>query len=179
LGAAGYEGKRIPVKVMISTSGSGQMQPLPMNELLQQQVAACGFDVSFEVVEWGLVLNAWRGGAPGKDSRGVDGLNISSPSIDIATMARYLLSGNGGPNGANWGHFKSEAYDKILARIETSSEPGELARGTTQAHELIVDEAPYLFVVHDLNPVMYSSKVKGFVQAQSWFQDYTKVWIEK
>jgi hypothetical protein len=26
---------------------------------------------------------------------------------------------------------------------------------------------------------MFSKKVKGFVQAQSWFQDYTKVWIEK
>lgn len=180
LAAAGYaEGKRIPVKVMISTSGSGQMQPLPMNELLQQQVAACGFDVTFEVVEWGLVLNAWRGGAPGKDSRGVDGLNISSPSIDIATMARYLLSGNGGPNGANWGHFKSEAYDRIINRIETSSDQAALASGTTQAHQLIVDEAPYLFVVHDLNPVMYSKKVKGFVQAQSWFQDYTTVYMEK
>ena len=179
LSSAGYADKRIPVKVMISTSGSGQMQPLPMNELLQNQVAACGFDVSFEVVEWGLVLNAWRNGAPSKESRGVDALNISSPSIDIATMARYLLSANGGPNGANWGHFKSEAYDRILNRIETSTEPSELARGTTQAHQLIVDEAPYLFVVHDRNPVMFSKKVKGFVQAQSWFQDYTKVWIEK
>lgn len=179
LAAAGYDGKRIPISVMISTSGSGQMQPLPMNELLQQQVKACGFDVSFEVVEWGLVLNAWRGGAPGRDSKGVDALNISSPSIDIATMARYLLSGNGGPNGANWGHFKSEAYDRVLSRIETTDDPGELSRGTTQAHQLIVDEAPYLFVVHDRNPVMFSKKVKGFVQAQSWFQDYTKITMEK
>ena len=179
LAEAGYADKKIPVKVMISTSGSGQMQPLPMNELLQQQVAACGFDVSFEVVEWGLVLNAWRGGAPGRDSRGVDALNISSPSIDIATMARYLLSANGGPNGANWGHFASEAYDRILNRIETSGVPSELDRGTTQAHQLIVDEAPYLFVVHDRNPVMFSAKVKGFVQAQSWFQDYTKVSMTK
>ncbi len=180
LAAAGYpEGKRIPIKVMISTSGSGQMQPLPMNKLLQQQVAACGFDVSFEVVECGLVLNAWRGSAPGRDSRGVDALNISSPSIDIATMARDLLSGNGGPNGANWAHFKSEACDRILNRIETTDDPAELARDTTQAHQLIVDEASYLFVVHDRNPVVFSKKVKGFVQAQSWFQDYTKVYMEK
>jgi len=48
-----------------------------------------------------------------------------------------------------------------------------------QAHQLIVDEAPYLFVVHDRNPVAYSKKVKGFVQAQSWFQDYTKIYMEK
>lgn len=180
LAAAGYpEGKRIPIKVMISTSGSGQMQPLVMNELLQQQLAGCGFDVNFDVVEWGLVLNAWRSGAPSKESHGVDGLNISSPSIDIATMARYLLSANGGPNGANWGHFKSEAYDRILQRIESNDNAAELARGTTQAHQLIVDEAPYLFVVHDLNPVAFSKKVKGFVQAQSWFQDYTGVYLEK
>ncbi|MBV8032044.1 MAG: ABC transporter substrate-binding protein [Betaproteobacteria bacterium] len=180
LDAAGFpEGKRIPIKVMISTSGSGQMQPLTMNELLQQQVAACGFDVTFDVVEWGLVLNAWRNGAPSRESRGVDALNISSPSIDIATMARYLLSANGGPNGANWGHFKSEAYDRILNRIELTTEQSEIARGTTQAHQLIVDEAPDLFVVHDLNPVMFSKKVKGFVQAQSWFQDYVKVYMEK
>jgi len=179
LAEAGYADKKIPVKVMISTSGSGQMQPLPMNELIQQQVSACGFEVSFEVVEWGLVLNAWRGGAPGRDSRGVDALNISSPSIDIATMARYLLSANGGPNGANWGHYRSEAYDRILNRIEMSSVASELDRGTTQAHQLIVDEAPYLFVVHDKNPVMFSPKVKGFVQAQSWFQDYTGVYMAK
>jgi hypothetical protein len=26
--------------------------------------------------------------------------------------------------------------------------------------------------------LMYSKRVKGFVQAQSWFQDYTKVWMD-
>ena len=74
---------------------------------------------------------------------------------------------------------RSRAYDRILNRIELSSVPSELDRGTTQAHQLIVDEAPFLFVMHDRNPVMYSPKVKGFVQAQSWFQDYTKVCMEK
>ena len=180
LAAAGYSAaKPVKMKAMISTSGSGQMQPLPMNELLQRQLATCGIEVTFEVVDWNVVLTAWRSGPLSKESRGVDALNISSPSMDIATMARYLLSGNGSPNGANWGHFKSEAYDRILARIEGSSDAEELKRGTTQAHQLIVDEAPYLFVVHDRNPVAYSKKVKGFVQAQSWFQDYTKIYMEK
>jgi ABC-type transport system substrate-binding protein len=180
LAAAGYgPSKPVKMKVMISTSGSGQMQPLPMNELLQRQLAACNVNVEFEVVDWTVVLTAWRSGPVSKESRGVDALNISSPSMDIATMARYLLSGNGSPNGANWGHFKSEAYDRILARVEASGDAEELKRGTMQAHQLIVDEAPYLFVVHDRNPVMYSKKVKGFVQAQSWFQDYTKIYMEK
>jgi peptide/nickel transport system substrate-binding protein len=45
-------------------------------------------------------------------------------------------------------------------------------------HEKFVDEAVWLFVVHDLNPRAMSSKVKGFVQAQHWIQDLTTVSIE-
>ena len=37
------------IKFAISTSGSGQMQPLPMNELVQENLNAVGFDVEFEV----------------------------------------------------------------------------------------------------------------------------------
>jgi peptide/nickel transport system substrate-binding protein len=32
-----------------------------------------------------------------------------------------------------------------------------------------------LFVTHDLNPRALSPKLKGFVQAQSWFQDMTPI----
>jgi peptide/nickel transport system substrate-binding protein len=179
LADAGYAGKKVPIKALISASGSGQMIPLPMNEYLQQQLNQCGFDVQLEVVEWNLVLTAWRTGPNSKDSRGADALNISSPSMDVATMARYLLSANGSPNGSNWGHFKSEAYDQIIARVEKSSDPEDMRRGVMAAHQIIVDEAPYLFVVHDLNPRAMSKAVRGFVQAQSWFQDLTTVSMQK
>jgi peptide/nickel transport system substrate-binding protein len=46
-----------------------------------------------------------------------------------------------------------------------------------QAHAL-VDDAPWLFVVHDLNPRALSPRVKGFRQAQSWYQDLTQVTVE-
>ncbi len=179
LGEAGHAGKPVKVRAMISASGSGQMLPLPMNELLQQQLAACGFEVTFEVVEWNLVLSAWRNGPTHKDSRGADALNISSPSMDVATMARYLLSANGSPNGANWGHFRSEAYDRIIGAVEKNPDPEALKKGVVAAHQIIVDEAPFLFVVHDLNPRAMSKNVKGFVQAQSWFQDLVKVSMDK
>ena len=47
-----------------------------------------------------------------------------------------------------------------------------------QAHALVVDEAAWLFVVHDLNPRAMSAKVKGFKPAQSWSQDFTQVTVE-
>jgi ABC-type transport system substrate-binding protein len=48
-----------------------------------------------------------------------------------------------------------------------------------QVHEIIVEDSPWVFIVHDLNPRALSPKVKGFVQAQSWFQDITPVWVGK
>jgi ABC-type transport system substrate-binding protein len=58
---AGYgPDKPVAAKVMISTSGSGQMLPLPMNEYLQQNLKECNFDISFEVVDWGTMLVAMR-----------------------------------------------------------------------------------------------------------------------
>ena len=42
---AGYDGKRIKTSVLISTSGSGQMLPLPMNEYVQENLRAVGIDL--------------------------------------------------------------------------------------------------------------------------------------
>ena len=39
------------------------------------------------------------------------------------------------------------------------------------------EEAALIFVAHDLNPRAMSPKVKGFAQAQSWFQDLTPVTV--
>ncbi len=53
LAEAGY-GPSHPLKLkfMISTSGSGQMYPLPMNEFVQQNFADVGVQLTFDVMEW-------------------------------------------------------------------------------------------------------------------------------
>jgi ABC-type transport system substrate-binding protein len=62
---------------------------------------------------------------------------------------------------------------------ETAFDPQDRDSLLARAHEIVVEEAPWVFIVHDLNPRAMSPKVKGFVQAQSWFQDMTPVWIAK
>ena len=47
--------------------------------------------------------------------------------------------------------------------------------GYQKAHERLVDNPPWLFIVHDLNPRAMSKKIKGFVSAQSWFLDLTLI----
>jgi peptide/nickel transport system substrate-binding protein len=180
LAEAGFgPNKPVKAKVMISTSGSGQMLPLPMNELLQQNLKECGFDISFEVVEWGTMLVALRNAPTAQQALGSDAMNISlPPSTDISQLALYFLSSNAAPKGRNWANWKNDEFDKLIDRIEKATDQAEILKDTQRAHAIIVDEAPWAFIVHDRNPRAMTKKVKGFTSAQSWFQDFTKVEME-
>jgi hypothetical protein len=46
------------------------------------------------------------------------------------------------------------------------------------AHERLVDDPPWLYIVHDLNPRALSKKVHGLVAAQSWFIDLTLISLQ-
>jgi ABC-type transport system substrate-binding protein len=169
----------VKAKVMISTSGSGQMLPLPMNEFLQQNLKERGFDISFEVAEWGTKLVALRNAPTAQQALGSDAVNVSvPPSTDISQIALYFLSTNAAPKGCNWANWKNEEFDKLIGRIENSSDKAKILKDTQRAHEIIVDEAPWAFIVHDRNPRAMTKKVKGFISTQSWFQDFTVVDME-
>ncbi|MFQ3623640.1 MAG: ABC transporter substrate-binding protein [Acetobacteraceae bacterium] len=180
LAEAGFgPGNPLRFKVMISTSGSGQMLPLPMNEFLQANLRqACGVEVSFEVVEWGVVLVAFRNEPNAPAQAGADALNISLYTSDPSALARFFHSANATPVGSNWTHWKDEAFDAALVALETSRDAEETARLIAKAHERVVDNPPWLFIVHDLNPRAMSRRVVGFTSAQSWFQDLVPVDIQ-
>ena len=73
---------------------------------------------------------------------------------------------------------RGKAFNKLIDRIEKSSDKAEILKDTQKAHEIIVNEAPWAFIVHDRNPRAMTKKVKGFISAQSWFQDFTNVDME-
>jgi hypothetical protein len=38
-----------------------------------------------------------------------------------------------------------------------------------------VDDALFLMITHDVNARAISPKVKGFIQAKNWFQDFSPI----
>ncbi len=174
---AGF-GPRNPLrtKVGISTSGSGQMQPLPMNEALQQMLKEIGIEVSFEVFDWNTLLTIWRDGWRAPSNRGIHAINISFTAIDPFTaLIRFLRSDLAPPAGNNWGGFADPDYDALIARILNEFDPAAQTRLVAELHAKVVEDALFLFVAHDLNPRAMSRRVQGFVQARSWFQDLTPI----
>ena len=53
-----------------------------------------------------------------------------------------------------------------------------IATAYQHAHERMVDDPPWLYIVHDLNPRAMSKRVHGFVPVQSWFVDLTQISLE-
>jgi peptide/nickel transport system substrate-binding protein len=75
----------------------------------------------------------------------------------------------------NWGHFSDQRVDDLLAKAQESFDPAERDRALAAAHGLIVDEALWVWIVHDLNPRAMAATVKGFQLAQSSAQDFTSI----
>jgi ABC-type transport system substrate-binding protein len=177
LAEAGYTAQKpLSFKVQISSSGSGQMLPMPMNELMQQNLKeACGVNVEFDVVEWTVLLTAARLTPDNPNLKGAMGLNISSPSSDVGVMARYFAAANFSPNGFNFEQWKDDIFEESLKTLAEAVDPKPIADATRKAHERLVDNPPWLYIVHDLNPRAMTKNVKGFVSPQSWFLDMTLV----
>jgi ABC-type transport system substrate-binding protein len=173
---AGYgPDKPMRAKIMISTSGSGQMVPIPINEFLQQNFAAVGMDITFDVVEWGTMLVARRSAPSQATSHGDDGINNSLGYTDPSTMFRLFATQSFPPTSTNWGHFSSPAFDQLVARAQTTFDVAEQTHLLAQAHAILVDEAAWLYICHDLNPRAMSKRVQNFHPAQSWSQDFTHI----
>jgi peptide/nickel transport system substrate-binding protein len=166
----------VKAKILISSSGSGQMQPLPMNEYIQQNLAEVGIKVDFEVVEWNTLINLWRAGAKSEQAKGANGINFSYFIQDPFTaFIRHVDSKLVAPNGTNWGVYQDPAMDALLDEARTTFVAAEQDKVLQKIHEKMVDEALFLFVTHDVNPRAMSPKVTGFIQAQNWFQDFSSI----
>jgi len=171
--------KPLSFKAMISTSGSGQMLPLPMNEFLQQNLKdACGVNVEFDVVEWQMLLNAARQAPDHTSLKGSMVLNVSSPTSDVGVMARYFSSAHFSPIGFNFEQWKDDEFDTALRTLSEATDQEVITKAYRKAHERLVDNPPWLYIVHDLNPRAMSPKIKGFVSPQSWFLDLTLVSVQ-
>jgi peptide/nickel transport system substrate-binding protein len=170
---AGFsDSKRLKVKVLTSASGSGQMLPLPMNEYLQQALRACYFDVELEVLEWNALFTNWREGAKDPKARGAHATNVTYAAMDpFFAMVRFVSTKTFPPVSNNWGYFGNAEFDGLIAKARTSFDGKERDAALGALHARIVEEAPFLWVAHDVGPRAMSSKVKGVVQPRSWFID--------
>jgi peptide/nickel transport system substrate-binding protein len=169
--------KRLAVKVQTSTSGSGQMLPLPMNEYLQQALAECYFDVQLDVIEWNTLFSInWRKGASDPSAQGSNAINVTYSAMDpFFSLVRFLQSGMAPPVSNNWGFINNPKFDAMVTKARQTFDPVERDKALAELHAASVDDAEFLYVAHDVGPRAMSPKIHNFVQPKSWFVDFSPI----
>ena len=166
----------LKTKFLVATGGSGQMLSMPMNEYIQAAYREVGIELEFQPVELEVLYTCWRQGAAGEIARQA---NISANNVAYVTsdplyaLIRFFHSGQVAPTGVNWSHFKDAEVDGWINEATRTFDDAKVDALMAKVHEKVVDEALLVFVVHDTNPHAHSSKVRGYTQAQHWFQDLT------
>jgi ABC-type transport system substrate-binding protein len=164
--------KPLKVKVQISASGSGQMQPLPMNEAVQQALKGCFFDVQFDVIEWNTLFTNWRKGAKDPSANGANATNVSFATMDpFFAMVRFSSTKAYPPVSNNWGYYGNAEIDKLIADARTTFDDKGRDAALGKLHARIVEDAPFVWIAHDVGPRAMNAKVKNVVQPKSWFID--------
>jgi peptide/nickel transport system substrate-binding protein len=166
----------LKTKVMISPSGSGQMQPLPMNEFVQQNLKQVGIELAFEVLDWNTLLTQMREGAWMPGARGCHAINASWTAQDAYVgFIRPLHSAFAPPVAFNWGRHADPEADALMDGLLDEFDEEKQATIMKRLHARLVDQDAAIFIAHDLNPRAMSARVQGFVQARSWFQDLATI----
>lgn len=180
LAEAGYgPGRPLNLKVQISASGSGQMQPLSMNEYLQQDLKQIGVNVEFDVIEWNALFTNWRQGCKAPSARGAHAINVSFSAMDpFFAMVRFWDSKMAAPASNNWGHFSDPRFDALIAEARQAFEPAARDAALARLHAAGVDEALFVWIAHDVAPRALAPKVRGFVQPQSWLVDLRLPYVQ-
>jgi peptide/nickel transport system substrate-binding protein len=179
---AGFSETKHPAKAvhLISTSGSGQMQPLAMNELVQKNLKDVGIDIDLMPIEWNALTNRFRLGFNIPENQGLNSWNISWAFPDPwSAFGRFFLSKSVPPASLNTMPYLNPTVDKLMDEAEQTFDVEKQNGLLAKIHEIVVDDAPWIFIVHDMNPRALSPKVKGFVPPQSWFVDLTSVSVTK
>ena len=170
-------GKPLKLSVQLPTAGSGNMVPRPIGEFVQQSLKEVNVEVQYEVVDWGTMLTSLRQ-MPGKGAKPMrdaiaHGLPLGDPTnfySQFTSMANKV--------GSNWSTYVNPKVDELATQAFQSFDPKVRDSLIAEAHAQVIDDGAWLFVVHDLNPRALSPKVKGFNQAQSWYQDFTQLTVQ-
>jgi peptide/nickel transport system substrate-binding protein len=178
LAEAGF-GSGLTINMAYPTGGSGNMWPQPMMELLQANFKAVGVDMQISPLEWNNILTIYRAGFATPEYKKYHGMFYSvgytTPTFaDRYTGYRIPPTGCCNPTG-----YKVDSVDKLFQDAQSEFDPAKQDALLAQGLGKVADDAASIFIVHDLNLRVLSSKVRGFIQPQSWYIDLKNVWVAK
>jgi peptide/nickel transport system substrate-binding protein len=150
--------------------GTGQL----FESWIQRDLKKIGVDAQINKSEWITYMHNWAQGYPPEVGMSEMGWGMTVPSW-TGIVSR---SDSRPPNGLNSGWYDNPKLDELLNKAIAEGDEAKSRALYQQANHMIMEDAAYVPLVDDLQPILLAKNVKGFVNPpEDWF-DLSTVWIE-
>jgi len=157
LAEAGYP-SGFSTTLWVPESGSGMQLPVAMSTVIQSNLKAVGVNVALQTMEWGAYLAKLR-----TKEQDLFALSWMAGNEDPDLVMYPLLhSSQWTPNGPNRALYKNEKYDELLHQARLTTDQKKRAELYREAQRILVDDAPWVFVDHEIQTAAHARRVQGF-----------------
>ncbi len=154
----------------IPQAGTGEI----VETWIQRDLKKVGIDVELRKFEWVTYLGRWAGGMSADVGMNEIGWGMSTPAW-IGIVSRCDTQP---PGGENSGYYCNKDVDRLLDQAILTADPGGARALYQQADKTIMEDAAFVPLVDDLQPILLSPKVKGFVNPPEDWYDLSTVSVE-
>lgn len=141
---------------------------------IQRDLKKVGIDVELRKYEWVTYLGKWAGGMGPDVAMNEIAWGMSTP----AWTGVVTRCDSDPPGGINSGHYCNKEVDKLLDQAIVTRDPAAARDLYQKVNRIVMDDAAFVPLYDDLQAVLLSSKVKGFVNPpEDWF-DLSTVSVE-
>ncbi len=162
LAEAGYP-NGFEVEFWVPESGSGMQSPVEMSTVIQSNLAAVGVKAPLKTFEWGSYLGKIRSDAPAMFALS---WFLKSEDPDLSLYPLFFSKNTPLPNRSN---YANPDVDQLLLQARQVADRTKRAELYRRAQQIVVDDAPWVFVDHEQQVVATRANVKGFKLHPSGF----------
>src|SRR5437773_147720 len=156
LAEAGYP-SGFSTTLWVPESGSGMQSPVAMSTVIQSNLKAVGVNVALQTMEWGAYLAKLR-----TKEQDLFALSWMAGNEDPDMVMYPLLhSSQWTPNGPNRALYKNERFDDLLSQARQVTDQTKRAALYREAQKILVEDAPWIFVDHEIQIAAIAKRVQG------------------
>jgi peptide/nickel transport system substrate-binding protein len=175
LSEGGYpDGFEVTLYVM-PVSRPYMFDPPKIGEAIQSYLAAVGIDVNFYQVDWGTYLDETEAG-----KHQMCLLGITGDTGDTDDFMSYCYAPNAAAMGvaSNRAFYLNPEVQELIDKALLTYDEEERTEYYKKAQEIIHEDAPWVFLAHSTQNVVFRANVKGFSLNPTSRKFFYPVWIK-
>jgi ABC-type transport system substrate-binding protein len=172
---AGYpDGFEVTLHVM-PLARPYMFDPPKIGEAIQSYLAAIGIKVNFYQVDWGTYIQEVFGG-----KHQLCLLGIAADSGDTNDFMTFCYAPNSTAIGTatNSAFYTNEEAQDLISKALQTYDEGERAQYYKKVQEIIHEDAPWVFLAHSNQNLVFRANVHGFVLYPTSRMFFYPIWIE-